>query len=334
MRQLFIIAAVLCTFCSFLISSSYSQTPEPAAPAATPPQAASVTPAQPEPAVTSVEEAAKNIVFDENKYVDPTYSNLAHLYWALGLLDVNNNNLIDNFIAITECQVFQTYINNDLEWKDIRESTRDYLRKKYRLFPTHFKITIPIYLLRYNVDGEYFEVDQEESAIQAARKIETIYNTKIGACGIGGEIDGYPQNLILYLNRPFSLPQIPVERELARLFLNETNIRNDSVRASSMMRATRRENAVRTAYLELMFRVHSYKESVNTSSGTMKAVVYAQIDFIRVYADIEKEKVLFERNMFGLDNRGRVKRAKILSEEDLKLPDGPIFGETKKEIDE
>ena len=188
-------------------------------------------------------------------------------------------------------------------------------------------LTVPRLSLTALGKLEFFEVDQEGSEILAARKIETIYNMETTTCGRGGDLAGYPQNLILHLNRPFSLPYIPVEKELARLFLDETAVKTNAAKASSMMRATRRENSVRTAYLELMFHVHSYKESVNTAGG-MKAVVYAQIDFIRVYADKEKEKVLFERNMFDVDNRGRLKRLNAISKEDLMLPEGPIFGET------
>ena len=327
MRHFTIFAFVLCSLGSFLSPPSYSQTPaNPPATSAPQPTPVQAPAPAPEPNV-ALEAAAKSVAFDERKYVDPTYSNLAHLYWSLGLLDVNDAKLIDNFVAITDCEVFQTYINNDLEWREIRESTRDFLRENYRIFPTNFKITIPLYLLRYDVDGEFFEVDQEGSEILAARKIETIYNMETSTCGRGGDLAGYPQNLILHLNRPFSLPYIPVEKELARLFLDETAVKTNAARASSMMRSTRRENSVRTAYLELMFHVHSYKESVNTAGG-MKAVVYAQIDFIRVYADKEKEKVLFERNMFDVDNRGRLKRLNAISKEDLMLPEGPIFGET------
>ncbi len=353
MRKFSIFLACFLVLCGFMARDSYSQSSKPAEaanPFASAVKNKTTTVVDPDKVKPEAEaekpgeflsteaeeepETAPTIVpFNEDKYFDPTYSNLAHLYWALGLLDVSNDTLVDHFVAITECEVFQTYINNDLEWKEIRESTRDYLRKNYRIFPTNFKITIPLYLLRYNVDGEYFEVDQEESAIMNARKIETIYTTKIGACGIGGDIPGYPQNLVLYLNRPFSLPQVPVERELARLFLDETNTRN-AARNMVAMRATRRENSVRTAYLELMFHVHSYKETINTSSGTLKAVVYAQVDFIRVYADIDKEKVLFERDMYEMDGRNRKKRLQNISEEDLKLPSGPIFGGDTKKVDE
>lgn len=327
MRQFFILTTIFLALNGFTPVSAYSQEAAP-----TPP------PVQQEQQPAEIEKEATDstvpaIAFNEEKYVDPTFENLAHLYWALGLLNVSDNDMIDNFIAITECELYQTYVNNDLEWKEIRESTRKYLRENYKVFPTDFKITIPLYLGRYNTEGEYFEVDQKESSILAARKIETIYTTRFGACGINGEVIGYPLNLVLYLNRPFSLPQVPVEKELARLYLEEINMKY-APRNSNNPRAVRKQSAVRPAYLQLMFHVHSYKETIPTPSGMLKAVVYSQIDYIRVYADYEGEKILYEKNMFDLDSRARKKRVKSLTEEDLQLPDGPIFGDTQKKTEE
>lgn len=314
----------------------------PAVPAATPVPAV-VAPAQPAPALdattttaTAAPQTASSAVqdagameFDDKKYVDPTYQNLAALYWALGILDVNNSILIDNFLAITECEMYMSYVNNDLEWKEIREVTRDFLRTNYKNFPTSFKITIPLYLGQYNADEEYFEVNQKRSATDTVRNIETIYYTKPVTCGLTADLEGYPRNLILYLNRPFSLSQLPVEKELARLFLDESATKN-SRRTMDANRSTKRDDLDRMAFLELMFRVHSFKENKNTMGGFVKAVVYAQIDYIRVYADYEKQKLLYEKDMYEDETRKRRRRNGSITEDDLKLPDGPLFADPKK----
>lgn len=278
------------------------------------------------------EETKKKIGFKIENYVDPSYENLAHLYWNLGMLDINNNQHVDNFLLITECEMYQNYITNDLEWAEIRESSRDFLKKNYKYFPTHFKISIPLYLGRYDSDREIFDVNMEKSAIDAARKIETIYFTKMVVCGKAGEIEGYPKNLILLLNRPFSLPFVPVEKELARLFLDEANYNNYR---RSMAAAVREDAHERLAVLELMIRVHSYKEVMPTVGGALKTAVFAQIDYIRVFADFEKEKLLFEKDMFTEQQR-RLRR-KGEDEEPghaMDLPEGPIFGTVIEEGEE
>lgn len=277
------------------------------------------------------EEAKKQIGFNIENYVDPSFENLAHLYWNLGMLDVNSNKDIDNFLLITECPMFQQYIINDLEWADIRVSTRDFLKKNYKYFPTHFKISIPLYLGRYDADREVFEVNMDKSAVNAARKIDTIYFTKMSVCGRAGEIEGYPKNLILLLNRPFSLPFIPVEKELARLFLDEANLNNYRRSMSAMARDDAHE---RLAVLELMIRIHSFKERMYTVGGALKTAVFAQVDYIRVFADFEKEKLLFEKNMFDEQQRKLKKRDGEDIIQGIDLPSGPIFGHVIEEEEE
>lgn len=281
---------------------------------------------------TVSEETLKKTTFNINNYLNPTPDNLAHLYWTLGMLDINNNAHIDNFLLLTECPMFHKYITNDLEWAEIRASTREFLQKNYKYFPRYFKISIPLYLGRYDEERETFEVNMDKSVVNAARKIETIYYTKMLVCGKAGEIEGYPKNLILLLNRPFSLPFVPVEKELARLFLDEVNLRNER---RSMKAGARSDAYERLVVLELMIRIHSFKERVPTVGGTLKAAVFSQIDYIRVFADMEKEKLLYEKDMFNTEQRlmkrrsdpGNQNRAPV-------LPSGPIFGHVIEEEEE
>lgn len=313
MRQLLVIALTLVVMGSSLAAYATGSPAPAAAPIA-------------EPEVTETDTTP---TFDDKKYVDPTYPNLAMLYWSLGLLDINNAQHIDNFLAITECNMYLTYVNNDLEWREVREATRAFLQKNYKSFPTSFKITIPIYLGRYDPDLEIFEVNTERSAINAVRNIETIYYTKQITCGLGEDLVGYPRNLILYLNRPFILSEVPVEMELARLFMDEANSKN-SRRAMDANRRQRTEDSERMAYLELFFRVHSFKENKNTMGGFLKAVVYSQIDYIRVYADYDKYKLLYEKDMYEDESRKRRRRTEGITQEELQLPDGPLMIAPKK----
>jgi hypothetical protein len=290
-------------------------------------QAAPVTTPGDQPVMAAQKPAVtETLQLDTSKYVEPTYANLAKLYWALGILDINDNELIDNYLSITDCDLYTNYLNDDLEWRTIRELARESLRKNYKTYPVHFRVTIPLYLRQYHVEDEYFEVDMDKSALRAVRKIEALFYNNAMTCRRSGEIRGFPRNLILFLNRPFTLAEVPVERELARIFLDEVNSQKKFL--STKQRASEGE---RMAYLEIFFKVHSFKETVHGLPG-IQAVVFTQIDHLRIYADIEQEKLLFERSMFEDTGRKRVKRVGPISEQELNLPDGPIF-ETKKSKD-
>ncbi len=267
-----------------------------------------------------------NYKLDESKFVDPSYENLARLYWNLGILDINDNDLIDNYLAITDCEIYQTYKTNDLEWREIRDLARASIRRNYKSWPTSFRVIIPLYLRDYHEDEEYFDVDTKLSVVNAARRIETLFYKKPVTCRKSGEINGYPRNLVLFLNRPFSLPEVPVERELARLFLDEVNVTNKKENDNAV-KGLKDAKGLRMTYLEIFFKVHSFKEVINTQAG-LQAVVFTQIDHIRVFADIDKEKMLYEQSMFEESKRKRRKREGMpVTDEELNLPSGPLFGE-------
>lgn len=353
MRRVFILSSVMGVLAIFgVMTMAHAQQaqPQPAPSAAvvsTTPQAATVaTPVAPvatapqpntQPATSTVQAPVTtpepvnqpinpqhvNLKLDVDKYVEPTFENLAKLYWALGILDINDNEIIDNYLSITDCDLYTNYLNDDLEWRTIRELARESIRKNYKSYPTHFRVTIPLYLRQYHADEEYFEVDVDKSALRAVRKIEAIFYNNPITCRRVGEITGFPRNLILFLNRPFTLSEVPVERELARIYLDEVNSQKKFV--SSKQRLGEGE---RQAYLEIFFKVHSFKETLHGLPG-IQAVVFTQIDHIRVFADYEQEKLLFERNMFEDTGRKRSKRQGPVTKEELNLPDGPLFQTTK-----
>ncbi len=265
---------------------------------------------------------------DVSKFVEPSYPNLAKLYWNLGILDINSDEMIDNFLAITDCEMVMNYQNNDLEWREIRNVARESIRRNYKSWPTSFKITVPLYLRAYNAEQEYFEVDMKKSGLNASRKIGTAYNNKPITCRRSGEINGYPRNLTLFLNRPFSLPELPVDKELARLFIDEVNSKKKKI--TNANKSIREEEGERMAYLEIMFKVHSFKEVTKTLLG-LQAVVFTQIDHFRVFADFDKEKLLYEQSMFETGKRKRRKNDNgPITGEDLNLPEGPLFGTPSK----
>ncbi len=309
------------------VTAPAASAPIATAPTAAPEVAAPVTGTQgvaaPQPAAVASPKQYANLKLDESKYVDPTFANLAKLYWALGILDINDNQIIDSYLSITDCDLYTNYLNDDLEWRNIRELARQSIRKNYKSFPTHFRVMIPLYLRQYHVEEEYFDVDMDKSALKAVRKIEALFYNNPITCRRVGEIEGFPRNLILFLNRPFTLAEVPVERELARIFLDEINSHKKYL--SPTQRASEGE---RQAYLEIFFRVHSFKETVHGLPG-IQAVVFTQIDHLRVFADYQKDKLLFERSMFEDSGRKRFKRKGPVTEEELNLPEGPIF-ENKK----
>jgi hypothetical protein len=106
-------------------------------------------------------------------------------------------------------------------------------------------------------------------------------------CGVVGEIPGYPHNVILALNRPFTIERIPVRPEIARMYLEQMA---DDV--SLLPNALQITQYKRSAFLRLRVHLTKYKETVFTSSG-VRAVVFGTVDGVEVYADLQKTKPMY-----------------------------------------
>lgn len=267
-------------------------------------------------------------------YVEPNWANLARMYWALGMMDINNQAHIDNFLLLTECEMYTTYKKNEMEWEDIREASKKSLIREAMKTPTIISVFIPLQLGQYNVEGEFFEVKKAESGVDEARVIKTEYNRRNqGTCGKVGNIEGYPPNLILVLNRPFSLPRVPMERELARLFL--ADIASKARPVSESQRQKAQANLKRNAYLEFLIRIHGFSEIVILPGASPHAQVFAEIERIRVFADSQKQTLLYDEDIASSRRVNKKRRtSKAALDKAIQLPDGPILGvEEKEEID-
>ena len=160
----------------------------------------------------------------DDKYVETSYENLSKLYWAIGKLDILNDEHIDNYLMINECDLYRRLRPNDLEWVEVREATREMIKSKMISFPTHFEVMTPIYLDAYDLENEAFPLMPESELVDTVR-LDFARSVYRKVCGHWGVLKGYPANLIFLFNRPLTLTEIPVKRELAELYLAETRAR-------------------------------------------------------------------------------------------------------------
>jgi hypothetical protein len=224
----------------------------------------------------------------KDDYVITSYDNLAKLYWALGMLKPDDQRAIDNFLLITECDLYQRFYHNDFEWIKIREATLNKIKKETPQYPMKFEIIIPIEFGRYDVDKQEFEVTPKTKIIDM-RKLDFSHNPIIRpVCGVPGEIYGYPHNIIVALNRAFTLERVPVDPEIAELYIDETRDMNSLLPVNVQMPSYRRQ-----AFLRLKVHITKYKETVYSISGDLRAVLFASIDGVEVYADSHKMKPMY-----------------------------------------
>lgn len=253
---------------------------------------------------------------ESDGYIPTTFKNLSRLYWGIGKFAPDDIDAVNRYLLINECELYQQYYYNDFEWPKILESTRDFLKKNSNKFPTRYEIMVPIFLGRYDMEKEEFEL-LDQSKVIGTRKIDVIVNGMARVCDVTTDIPGYPRDIIVILSHPLFLSKIHVGRELAQLYLEETS--RTFATLASQLRMLEYE---RVAYLRLKVRLMQYKDTMTVNSRDVRAVIFGQLEGLEVYADADKEKLLYREDKLKKRLR-RARRYKDPSaEEDGQQEDG------------
>lgn len=226
----------------------------------------------------------------KDEYLPTSFENLSQLYWAVGMHDLQDDLAIDNYLMINECEMYLRYYHSDFEWERIQDAARESITANMANFPRKFEAILPIQFDRYDMEREVFEL-KEDSVINSMVRVELLTNSIGSVCDKRGEIQGYPRNIILVLNRPFSLSEVPVRRDIAELYLREARQRFDRLPLNIQQRAYER-----TAFLRLKVTMQRFHDVVSSRSGYLRAVIYGQVDGWEVYADEHKERPLYMRD--------------------------------------
>jgi hypothetical protein len=227
----------------------------------------------------------------QDKYIKTTIQNLSKLYWALGMLDLREDEAIEHYLFINECETYNKYLHNDFEWNKIKQATRKMLAKNMAVFPTHFEILQPLNVGRYDEEKQQFELNRD-SIMNNVKKLDVAPNFGVPICGDAvDDFKDYPRNLILVLVRPFTFKAIPASPELAELYINASQEPYEHMNSRFAVNAYQR-----MAYMRLKVRMIQYLETIDYR-GHWRAVIMGTLEGFEVYADHEKAKLLYSGDL-------------------------------------
>jgi hypothetical protein len=150
-------------------------------------------------------------------YVTATQKSIADLTWRYNFHDMNSNAIIDEYIMLKNCGLYDAYINEDFEWQRIRKGLRNKLKKESASFPDRFEINALIPIGRYDFDLGAFHI-QEDAKLDNAGAIILPFDEKLDqkcATKIVGS-DLFPRFVKFIADNRFSMTHIPVARDKAQ----------------------------------------------------------------------------------------------------------------------
>ena len=254
---------------------------------------------------TSIQNAAAQEDEDDkppkNRFYERlTIENLSRTYWALSKFELTNDEAVDFYAMINECDIYKEFSANEFEWASIREATRNYIEANKKNFPLRYEIIQPLKLGEYNKQEEAFEI-QDEYKIQGVRRFEVatenFYDTICGfdRSGYGRNIPGYPRSVIVELSRPIALVRIPMSPEKAEEYLEEkTKGKNLNTNAE---RNREQILDLREVFMSMKVKLFSYRKDVTLKGAqTQHAEVLAILERIEIYSDMNKKNLLYSED--------------------------------------
>lgn len=222
-------------------------------------------------------------------YVTPTFKRLSQLYWALAVFDLGDNQAIDNYLKIHECELYNKYFSSDFELIDLRAATRASIVQNMATFHKKFEVLLPLGLGRYDTGTEKFKI-LEDSVFMGSKRLEISGNRSSEAiCGNQYAIEGYPKDFILSLSRPFLLTDLPLSPEVAQKFIEESQNpakKNQFHYSLSPLG--------RVVYLRLKISISQFRSYYKPQDMPIVADLFGSIDGYEIYADREKTILLYK----------------------------------------
>lgn len=283
--------------------------------------------------------ATTEIKAGEAKYIyeKPSRQKFSRLYWALGMLDLKDDKHVDNFLQINECDIYKDYYYNEFEWKNVRESGRQFLAENMNKFPLRFEVAQPLLLGEYDLQTESFQILPDYQIKETARIEVFPQDYADVVCQDDGsgrvkQIDGYPIGIVAEFNRPMNLVTIPVPDALARAYIEEKLTVFKKLRADRQNQETLYN--FRDAYIFMHMKFFAYKDQFTNNENYRMAEIMAVLEGFEIYADKDKKMLLWSqdfRKKKSKPMRNQPKAEYNESAEDKKLSDDlPVTEEVKQ----
>ncbi|MFP4098478.1 MAG: DUF4852 domain-containing protein [Alphaproteobacteria bacterium] len=231
----------------------------------------------------------------------------SYLFWAVGLYEYDNDWAIDEFMRINECEIYTNFSADDIEWQQIRDATRTFLKNNNKDFPTRFKFTVNIKLGDYDQKRQAFRI-QDDHILKNMRRFEFMAKDAYAEpCSRDSRVhNGYPRALVLELSRPLTLEHVPAEEKQAFNYIKNISEyirrRYDPERRSRAL-----ADSLRNAYLVMKVKIFTHGQFLGLNHQKMPTVqMMGILEGFEVYEDMAMERLIFSQSYVASKQKGKL----------------------------
>ena len=234
-----------------------------------------------DPDVTIVQDNYKGV------YSISTLQNLSRLYWRLGAFDFDDRQALSNFLMINECKLYVEYSRDDLEWNQILQVMKKQIESKKDSYSTQYEFTVPVKLGTYSVrEGGFPIVDN--TGFYDVKRLEMPGASSNGdVCYERDEIPNYPRDVLLIMDKPFSLTFIELDEHVAQAYILRQKQKLESLKDEQKLRRDERY-----AYIRLRVTFYQYNGTIKGRHLAKNAILYGSIDGYEVFEDPRQQLLM------------------------------------------
>ena len=214
-----------------------------------------------------------------------TYPELFALAWVGGAYKKDDPLVIDGFLRVTQCKLYNSFYTNEFEWNKIRENTKKQLEESAKKFPRYYEYVQPLYLGRYDSGMKGFPVAGDSSYEFTQLLQISKFFLEHTDCGDDLRLDPrrYPSAAVLKLLSPLSLSLVRVPEDAAKRYVEKV---------ANIVDSHGRE--MRQAYVRFRIRVDSFSGIAPIGQDVMY-MFKGRIEQASVFEDRDLTRILYEQ---------------------------------------
>lgn len=212
----------------------------------------------------------------EHTYTQVSYINLYKLAWSYDAFSLRNEEDLNVYLIISECNLYQKFFLNEFKWEKIKNSTRDFIDSNRQKVPRYYEYVQPIFMGRYDYALQGFPIlDAKNFKGQKNLQFANYVPGETSCARFDLDVAKYPATGVLTIPNPLNLAFIRVPLNLAQKYVEWRSKQGHL------------QDKERQAYIRYRIRIDGYDGIKKYSSGVNAFNFNGKLMRLDVFADKE-----------------------------------------------
>jgi len=220
-------------------------------------------------------------------YAQPTWDNLVHSLVRFGALELTDDVILDEYAAITDCDIYHAFHEQDFKWHEVRDAMRKSVEMNLTKYPGSYVYEDKLLLGRYDFKDQMYYFS-EKNPLQ---KVNAFFMFRAAPLTCHETtIRFIPKAFRAILDESVSIPGLPLTQRSADALLRRMDANNNKERAiyvrfnlhiNYIGKLSRNPNASDTSFVQ------------QGAPQNSPALLNAQVDTIDFFEDERHTKLLY-----------------------------------------